>query len=481
MRRVRVAPPARHEPLGDRRALVDPRLRHRRHADPARRLRHVGQRHHRRPGQLLAGLVVADVQQRPVAPVRGEHGQRGLHVHPHVAGVHRQRERLGRRQPGPEPAVDQQRPDVAEAHPADQVLDVDAAVAQRPAVPVRLGDLGAEGDVPLQAGAEAGRRRGYARSADTDWLMRTPRSLLAVGPAEDGSGVVAGVTCTGSCPVVGSICTRGRPIRQRRSRVVYVTALVRRRSGNLTWWDGYQRRCRDGAAGHHAGRLPDRRSRRRAIWLRPGTSSWPAGWPRPRRPATRSRTRWCWPPRARTAARPRAPCCARAWTPAASCSTPTTPRPRATTCGPPATPRPPSPGTPSTGRCTCAARWSWSSPAETQAYWATRPRGSQLGAWASAQSTAVRDRRVLDDALAGVEQRFADLDEVPLPGHWGGWRIRPGAGGVLAGPARPDARPAALRGRRHRPHLEGHPPRPVIEPVPDSGGLRASGHGREGG
>jgi pyridoxamine 5'-phosphate oxidase len=65
------------------------------------------------------------------------------------------------------------------------------------------------------------------------------------------------------------------------------------------------------------------------------------------------------------------------------------------------------------------------SPVETQAYWATRPRGSQLGAWASAQSTPVRDRRVLDDALAGVQQRFADDEEVPLPGHWGGWRIQP--------------------------------------------------------
>jgi pyridoxamine 5'-phosphate oxidase len=65
--------------------------------------------------------------------------------------------------------------------------------------------------------------------------------------------------------------------------------------------------------------------------------------------------------------------------------------------------------------------------AETQAYWATRPRGSQLGAWASAQSTPVRDRRVLDDALTATEQRFAELDEVPLPGHWGGWRIRPEA------------------------------------------------------
>jgi pyridoxamine 5'-phosphate oxidase len=62
---------------------------------------------------------------------------------------------------------------------------------------------------------------------------------------------------------------------------------------------------------------------------------------------------------------------------------------------------------------------------ETQDYWATRPRGAQLGAWASAQSVVVRDRRVLDDALAGVTQRFADSETVPVPQHWGGWRIVP--------------------------------------------------------
>jgi pyridoxamine 5'-phosphate oxidase len=62
---------------------------------------------------------------------------------------------------------------------------------------------------------------------------------------------------------------------------------------------------------------------------------------------------------------------------------------------------------------------------ETRAYWATRPRGSQLGAWASAQSVVVRDRRVLDDALAAITQRFADVEQVPLPQHWGGWRIVP--------------------------------------------------------
>jgi pyridoxamine 5'-phosphate oxidase len=63
--------------------------------------------------------------------------------------------------------------------------------------------------------------------------------------------------------------------------------------------------------------------------------------------------------------------------------------------------------------------------AETAAYWATRPRGSQLGAWASAQSVEVRDRRVLDDALAAVTRRFAAEEAVPPPPHWGGWRILP--------------------------------------------------------
>ena len=64
-------------------------------------------------------------------------------------------------------------------------------------------------------------------------------------------------------------------------------------------------------------------------------------------------------------------------------------------------------------------------PEETRAYWATRPRGSQLGAWASAQSTLVADRHALDAALAATEQRFADTAEVPVPPHWGGWRIVP--------------------------------------------------------
>lgn len=62
---------------------------------------------------------------------------------------------------------------------------------------------------------------------------------------------------------------------------------------------------------------------------------------------------------------------------------------------------------------------------EATDYWKTRPRGAQLGAWASAQSTVVPDRRALDVALEYAATRFADADQVPLPPHWGGVRIRP--------------------------------------------------------
>jgi pyridoxamine 5'-phosphate oxidase len=62
---------------------------------------------------------------------------------------------------------------------------------------------------------------------------------------------------------------------------------------------------------------------------------------------------------------------------------------------------------------------------ECKAYWQIRPRGAQLGAWASAQSTVVSNRRALDDALEQVTARFADVEQVPLPAHWGGVRIRP--------------------------------------------------------
>jgi pyridoxamine 5'-phosphate oxidase len=64
------------------------------------------------------------------------------------------------------------------------------------------------------------------------------------------------------------------------------------------------------------------------------------------------------------------------------------------------------------------------SPADSDAYFATRPRGSQLGAWASPQSRPVGSREELDAELAAVEARFEGHD-VPRPEHWGGYLLRP--------------------------------------------------------
>ena len=60
----------------------------------------------------------------------------------------------------------------------------------------------------------------------------------------------------------------------------------------------------------------------------------------------------------------------------------------------------------------------------TERYFAERPRGSQLGAWASAQSHVVSGRAELDESLAGVTERFTGADIPPPPG-WGGFRLEP--------------------------------------------------------
>lgn len=62
---------------------------------------------------------------------------------------------------------------------------------------------------------------------------------------------------------------------------------------------------------------------------------------------------------------------------------------------------------------------------ESEAYFASRPRESQLGAWASPQSRVVASRSALDERYGGVLAQFADVDDVPLPPHWGGFRVRP--------------------------------------------------------
>ena len=62
---------------------------------------------------------------------------------------------------------------------------------------------------------------------------------------------------------------------------------------------------------------------------------------------------------------------------------------------------------------------------ESLAYYRTRPRGSQLGAWTSRQSSVLPDRASLERELAAVETRFAASEDVPLPDHWGGYRVVP--------------------------------------------------------
>lgn len=65
------------------------------------------------------------------------------------------------------------------------------------------------------------------------------------------------------------------------------------------------------------------------------------------------------------------------------------------------------------------------SAAETAEYWARRPRGSQLGAWASEQSRPIGSRAELLGRLRDVTARFAGDERVPVPPHWGGYRLAP--------------------------------------------------------
>jgi pyridoxamine 5'-phosphate oxidase len=65
------------------------------------------------------------------------------------------------------------------------------------------------------------------------------------------------------------------------------------------------------------------------------------------------------------------------------------------------------------------------SQAEGEPYFHSRPRGSQLGAWASRQSSVIESRAVLEDAYARLEQRWPEGTEVPMPDFWGGYRLVP--------------------------------------------------------
>jgi pyridoxamine 5'-phosphate oxidase len=61
---------------------------------------------------------------------------------------------------------------------------------------------------------------------------------------------------------------------------------------------------------------------------------------------------------------------------------------------------------------------------ESEAYFRSRPRGSRLGAWTSQQSSVIPSREALEERLGKMAARF-DGSDVPLPPHWGGFRVRP--------------------------------------------------------
>ncbi len=90
------------------------------------------------------------------------------------------------------------------------------------------------------------------------------------------------------------------------------------------------------------------------------------------------------------------------------------------------------------------------SAAESDEYWLTRPRGSQIAAWASEQSSVVPDRATLEAQVAEVTARFADAD-IPRPDDWGGFRLVPDSVELWQG------RPNRLHDRLRYQHPDGHP------------------------
>jgi pyridoxamine 5'-phosphate oxidase len=62
---------------------------------------------------------------------------------------------------------------------------------------------------------------------------------------------------------------------------------------------------------------------------------------------------------------------------------------------------------------------------QSDAYFKSRPRGSQVGAWSSPQSSVIKDRKILEDRVKEIEKRFVGKDTLPRPNQWGGFGVDP--------------------------------------------------------
>src|SRR5262249_25878672 len=141
---IGLAAPADEEALGNRVRLVDHRLRDGRAARSASGLGDKGERHDGGTGEVVARGGVVDVEQLLETPLRGQARERRLDVDAWVARADQKRPRLRRRQARLQMTVDEEPPNLLERHDPDELLDVYAPVAERPAFLVRFGDLGRE-------------------------------------------------------------------------------------------------------------------------------------------------------------------------------------------------------------------------------------------------------------------------------------------------------------------------------------------------
>jgi len=62
---------------------------------------------------------------------------------------------------------------------------------------------------------------------------------------------------------------------------------------------------------------------------------------------------------------------------------------------------------------------------ESTEYFQSRPKGSQIGAWASPQSSVISDRSILEKNVEQLQEKYEDAEVLPRPEHWGGFRVRP--------------------------------------------------------